>query len=95
MAPGAAVLRRRIVPAEDRSSPAQVELCVAVPAGMRSLTMSIAFQKAFLTVSEHPPDASRSAWFCAIVKFSVHGAHLFALFHCKLRCHSVSILTWQ
>ena len=57
----AAVARRRIVPGDQRTSPAQLELCLAVPAGTRSLTLSIDFQKAFLTVFEHPPDASRWA----------------------------------
>lgn len=55
----AAVARRRIVPGDHRTSPAQLELCLAVPAGTRSLTLSVDFQKAFLTVFEHPPDASR------------------------------------
>lgn len=57
--PEEAVVRRRIVPAEDRRSPAQLELCLALPRGTQTLTLSINFQKAFLTVFEHPPDTSR------------------------------------
>lgn len=55
----AAVARRRIVPGEQRTSPAQLELCLAVPPGTATVTLSVDFQKAFLTVFEHPPDASR------------------------------------
>lgn len=54
-----AIVKRRIVPAEDRTSPAQLEACFAVPDGTRSVALSFDFQKAFLTVFEHPPDASR------------------------------------
>jgi hypothetical protein len=36
-----------------------LNLCLALPAGLRSVTLSAQFSKAFLTVAEYPPDAHR------------------------------------
>ena len=52
-------MRRRSVPAEDRGAPTQLELCLALPEAARNVRLQLAFQKAFLTVFEHLPDASR------------------------------------
>jgi hypothetical protein len=55
----ALLTHRHITPAQDRSQPLVLNLCLALPAGFRSVTLSAQFSKMFLTVAEYPPDAHR------------------------------------
>lgn len=55
------VVARQVVAGEARRSPATLELCLRVPPSTAAVLLRLDFQKAFLTVYEHPPDASRSA----------------------------------
>jgi hypothetical protein len=50
---------RHITAARDRSQPLVLNLCLALPAGFRTVTLSAQFSKAFLTIAEYPPDAHR------------------------------------
>ena len=57
----------RVVPGKDRKRSTVIELCLALPAldehqqghQGRHLYLDVKFEKAFLTVTEHPPDKSR------------------------------------
>lgn len=53
------LLLRYISPAVDRARPLVLDLCLALPAAARSVTLSAEFSKAFLHVFEYPPDAHR------------------------------------
>ena len=57
--PERVVAARRVVPGEARRSPTTLELCLRVPPTTAAVVVRVDFQKAFLTVYEHPPDASR------------------------------------
>ncbi|KAJ9528458.1 hypothetical protein QJQ45_020345, partial [Haematococcus lacustris] len=52
-------LQLRLQPAAHRTAPSALNLCFTLPANCTSLTLSAAFSKAFLTVSQQPPDAHR------------------------------------
>lgn len=54
-----AVVSWHVVPGDVRSAPMLLEPCLTVPAATHDITLSISFRKAFLTVYEHPADASR------------------------------------
>jgi len=49
----------RVEPSRDRERPTVIELCVPVHQTCSHLTVSVRFDKAFLTVFEHPPDTAR------------------------------------
>ncbi|GBG87203.1 hypothetical protein CBR_g44939 [Chara braunii] len=49
----------RFVPAEDRLSPWVMELRLRLPVGTKTMSISLEFDKGFLRIDEHPPDASR------------------------------------
>jgi hypothetical protein len=54
--------RSRLLPPRDRQRPATLELCLANVTALASLLhLTVVFDKAFLTVTEHPPDAHRCA----------------------------------
>lgn len=53
------VTAHTIQPAEGQGTSALTELCLRLPGSAHSAKLSIAFQKAFLTVFDHPPDANR------------------------------------
>ncbi|WIA37427.1 hypothetical protein OEZ86_014351 [Tetradesmus obliquus] len=55
----ALLTHRHITPARDRTRPLVLNMCLALPAAARTLTLSAQFSKAFLTVAEYPPDAHR------------------------------------
>jgi hypothetical protein len=50
---------RHISLAADRQRPLVLDMCLALPAGARSLTLQADYSKAFLHVFECPPDAHR------------------------------------
>ncbi|KAJ9528294.1 hypothetical protein QJQ45_014263, partial [Haematococcus lacustris] len=52
-------LQLRLQPAAHRTAPSALGLCFTLPPNCTSLTLSAAFSKAFLTVSQQPPDAHR------------------------------------
>ncbi|GFH11587.1 GPI transamidase component PIG-T [Haematococcus lacustris] len=52
-------MQLRLQPAAHRTAPSALNLCFTLPANCTSLTLSAAFSKAFLTVSQQPPDAHR------------------------------------
>ncbi|CAM6102674.1 unnamed protein product [Calypogeia fissa] len=51
--------RMRIFPAEDRLSPAVLEIQLQLPSNVSILSLKVEFDKAFLHIDEHPPDANR------------------------------------
>jgi len=53
------LLMRHISLAADRQRPLVLDMCLALPAGARSLTLQADYSKAFLHVFECPPDAHR------------------------------------
>ena len=52
-----------IVPSKDRQKPTVIEICVPISGQSSHLSLSVRFDKGFLTVFEHPPDTARSASF--------------------------------
>lgn len=54
-----AVSAHKLQAAEGPGTTAFIELCLRIPPAAQSLALSIAFQKAFLSVFDHPPDAYR------------------------------------
>eukprot|EP00873_Tetraselmis_striata_P016430 jgi/Tetstr1/436694/TSEL_002722.t1 len=55
----AAAAARRLLPGRDRQRPAAVELCLANVTSAAVMHLTMSFDKAFLTVTEHPPDTHR------------------------------------
>lgn len=53
------LLAHHLQPAEGPGTIALLELCLRLPAAASTALLTIDFQKAFLTVFEHPPDAHR------------------------------------
>ena len=53
------LLAHHLEPAEGPSTIGLIELCFSLPATASSAVLRISFQKAFLTVFDHPPDAHR------------------------------------
>lgn len=56
---GSVMTAHTLQSAEGQGTTATIELCLRIPRQARSVRLSIAFQKAFLTVFDHPPDANR------------------------------------
>lgn len=52
-------LKLRLSPADDRKSPAVVEIGLTVPRNTSTLVISVEFDKGYLRIDEHPPDANR------------------------------------
>ena len=55
----AVLLTHHLEPAEGPGTTGVIELCLSLPAATTSALIRIDFQKAFLTVFDHPPDAHR------------------------------------
>ena len=53
------LLTHHVEPAEGPGTTGLLELCFSLPAAAASAQLTIDFQKAFLTVFDHPPDAHR------------------------------------
>ncbi len=53
------LLAHHLQPAEGPGTIALLELCLRLPAATATALLTIDFQKAFLTVFDHPPDAHR------------------------------------
>ena len=53
------LLAHHLEPAEGPGTTGLIELCLSLPAATTSALIRIDFQKAFLTVFDHPPDAHR------------------------------------
>lgn len=53
------LLAHHLEPAEGPGTTGLIELCLSLPATTTSALIRIDFQKAFLTVFDHPPDAHR------------------------------------
>lgn len=53
------LLAHHLEPAEGPDTMGLIELCFSLPATTTSAVLRISFQKAFLTVFDHPPDAHR------------------------------------
>ena len=53
------LLAHHLQPAEGPGTIALLELCLRLPAATSTALLTIDFQKAFLTVFDHPPDAHR------------------------------------
>ena len=53
------LLAHHLEPAEGPGTTALLELCLRMPIGTSTASLTIDFQKAFLTVFDHPPDAHR------------------------------------
>lgn len=53
------LLAHHLEPAEGPGTTGLIELCLSLPATTTSALLRIDFQKAFLTVFDHPPDAHR------------------------------------
>lgn len=53
------LLTHHLEPAEGPGTTGVIELCLSLPAATTSALIRIDFQKAFLTVFDHPPDAHR------------------------------------
>ena len=53
------LLAHHLQPAEGPGTTALLELCLQLPAATSAAFLTIDFQKAFLTVFDHPPDAHR------------------------------------
>lgn len=53
------LLAHHLEPAEGPGTIGVIELCLSLPAATTSALIRIDFQKAFLTVFDHPPDAHR------------------------------------
>lgn len=53
------LLAHHLEPAEGPGTTGLIELCLSLPAATTSALIRIEFQKAFLTVFDHPPDAHR------------------------------------
>ena len=82
------LLAHHLQPAEGPGTIALLELCLRLPAATATALLTIEFQKAFLTVFDHPPDAHRgfdvpAALFTFLdaeaehqVIFAVHAAYL-------------------
>ncbi|EFJ07684.1 hypothetical protein SELMODRAFT_429609 [Selaginella moellendorffii] len=49
----------RFTPAEDRKAPAAVEIALRVSIATQAVTLTIQYDKGFLHIDEHPPDANR------------------------------------
>eukprot|EP01134_Creolimax_fragrantissima_P001542 CFRG1542T1 len=56
--PDKIITHRRLVPSRDREQPMEIELTMDVPS-LTTITVSFSFEKAFIKVNEHPPDANR------------------------------------
>ncbi|GJP32611.1 hypothetical protein CLOM_g17223 [Closterium sp. NIES-68] len=56
---GSAVVAARLQPTRERGPPAVLELVLQVPRTVTRVTITVQYRKAFLTVFESPPDASR------------------------------------
>ena len=54
-----ALMAHHLEPAEGLGTTALLELCLKLPAATNAASLTIDFQKAFLTVFDHPPDAHR------------------------------------
>ncbi|CAD7700239.1 unnamed protein product [Ostreobium quekettii] len=54
-----AVYKHMLGMSQDRKAPAMLELCLQVPATASSMAITVDFTPAFLSVTEHPPDAHR------------------------------------
>ncbi|KAG0564489.1 hypothetical protein KC19_8G114600 [Ceratodon purpureus] len=52
-------VRLKLSPAEDRKSPAVLEIGVTIPRNTSMLFVSVEFDKGYLRIDEHPPDANR------------------------------------
>jgi phosphatidylinositol glycan class T len=52
-------VRLKLSPADDRKSPAVVEIGVTVPRNTSVVVLSVEFDKGYLRIDEHPPDANR------------------------------------
>lgn len=53
------LMAHHLEPAEGPGTTALLELCLKLPAATNAASLTIDFQKAFLTVFDHPPDAHR------------------------------------
>ena len=53
------LVAHHLEPAEGPGTTGVIELCLSLPAATTSALIRIDFQKAFLTVFDHPPDAHR------------------------------------
>lgn len=52
-------VRLKLSPADDRKSPAVLEIGLTVPRNTSTLVVSVEFDKGYLRIDEHPPDANR------------------------------------
>lgn len=52
-------VRLKLSPADDRKSPAVLELGVTIPLNASLVLLSVEFDKGYLRIDEHPPDANR------------------------------------
>lgn len=52
-------VRLKLSPADDRKSPAVVEIGVTIPRNTSVVLLSVDFDKGYLRIDEHPPDANR------------------------------------
>lgn len=52
-------VRLKLSPADDRKSPAVVEIGVTIPRNTSTVLLSVEFDKGYLRIDEHPPDANR------------------------------------
>lgn len=52
-------VRLKLSPADDRKSPAVLEIGVTIPRNASTVFFSVEFDKGYLRIDEHPPDANR------------------------------------
>lgn len=69
------LLAHHLEPAEGPGTTGLFELCVGLPTLTASVLLTIDFQKAFLTVFDHPPDAHRGFDIPAAVLTFLDGSH--------------------
>eukprot|EP00252_Welwitschia_mirabilis_P023119 TRINITY_DN6465_c0_g1_i1.p1 TRINITY_DN6465_c0_g1~~TRINITY_DN6465_c0_g1_i1.p1 ORF type:complete len:676 (+),score=126.09 TRINITY_DN6465_c0_g1_i1:255-2282(+) len=53
------VKKIQVSPAEDRKSPGMMEMELEIPCGTKSVALVVNFDKGFLRIDEHPPDANQ------------------------------------
>ena len=52
-------MKLKLSPADDRKSPAVLEIGLAIPGNTSMLVLGVEYDKGFLRIDEHPPDANR------------------------------------
>ena len=52
-------VKLKLSPADDRKSPAVLEIGLAIPGNTSMLVLGVEYDKGFLRIDEHPPDANR------------------------------------